>query len=313
MPISNFPGGFSNGVNVRGLPILNTYSGTVFWVDSVSGSNGNKGSFDRPFATIDYAIGKCTAGKGDNIMVKALHTETISAAAGIALDVSGVSVIGLGVGNSRPVITLDTGATTTVAVTAANVTLRNLIFSANYADITACITTTKKGTNIIGCDFVDTATNMNFLTPIKATSTTNNDSDGLRVEDCLWSTPDAAALEFLEVNANLEKLVLRNNRVYAVAGTATPLILCAGTKVLSGASIEWNFIQNGNTANDVFIDNGGSTGQSGIVAFNLVGNLDTTGAQTFGAATGLQFFENYSTSTSTEAGALAQAADTPLS
>ncbi|MCK4815623.1 hypothetical protein KA005_07630, partial [bacterium] len=74
MPISNYPKGFANGINLRGLPILNTYPGKVFWVDSETGSDGNKGTFDRPFGTIDYAVGRCTADRGDVILVKANHS-----------------------------------------------------------------------------------------------------------------------------------------------------------------------------------------------------------------------------------------------
>jgi len=29
---SNFPHGFAHGVTIRGVPILNVYSGNVFWV-----------------------------------------------------------------------------------------------------------------------------------------------------------------------------------------------------------------------------------------------------------------------------------------
>ena len=79
MPISNYPNGFANGVNIRGVPVLNTYGGNVFWVDSGAGSNGNKGTFDRPWATIDYSIGKCTASNGDVVMVKPGHAETLAA------------------------------------------------------------------------------------------------------------------------------------------------------------------------------------------------------------------------------------------
>ena len=87
MPISNY-GRFREGVNIGGMPILNSYAGNVFWVDSGAGSNGNKGTFARPFATIDYAIGQCTANNGDLIMVMPGHTETVTAAAGIAVDVA---------------------------------------------------------------------------------------------------------------------------------------------------------------------------------------------------------------------------------
>ena len=61
MPISNYPNGFSQGVSILGMPVLNSYAGSVFWVNSNGGSDGNKGTRERAFGTLDYAIGKCTA------------------------------------------------------------------------------------------------------------------------------------------------------------------------------------------------------------------------------------------------------------
>ena len=58
MPASNYPYGFLNGLTVKGVPILNTYSGNVFWVDSVAGSDGNSGTQNQPFASINGAIAK---------------------------------------------------------------------------------------------------------------------------------------------------------------------------------------------------------------------------------------------------------------
>lgn len=129
MSISNYPGGFPNGVNIRGIPILNSYSNKVWWVHSEGGSNGNAGTFDRPFDTIDYAIGRCTASRGDVIMVKAGHVETVTAAAGLALDVIGVSIIGLGTGALRPNINFTTAVGASVSVTAANCSMTNFLFT----------------------------------------------------------------------------------------------------------------------------------------------------------------------------------------
>ena len=78
MGLTNFP----NGISSFGVPVLGggaiTTTGSIFFVDSVTGSNGNSGAdSDHPFATIDYAIGKCTANKGDHILVMPGHNEAI--------------------------------------------------------------------------------------------------------------------------------------------------------------------------------------------------------------------------------------------
>lgn len=307
---SNYPSGFANGVSIRGLPVLSAYAGKIVWVDSVNGSNGNKGTFDRPLASITKALTFCTASRGDIIVLKPKHAETITAAGGIDVNIAGVAVVGIGVGAQRPTITYTTANTATMLVSAADVVLDNMLFRANFLSIAAAIDTSKTDTKFHNLSFVDTDSTHNFLTPIKVTSTSNNVADGLNVIGCRWNAAAAGALEFIEVNGNLDRLIARENFICSV-GTASPLILSAGTKVLTNADICWNRLQNANTSGDIFINNGGSA-NTGLVAYNIAGNLDVTGAQDFGAATGLQFFENYVTSTSTEAGALAQAADTPL-
>ena len=139
---TNFPSGVkSRGVPVEGLggigsPLLTT--GNVYHVDSGADAADNDNAATnpkQPAATLDGAIGKCTANNGDVILVAPGHSETISAAAAITFDVAGITVIGMGVGNSRPTITLDTATSTDIDVTAADVQIHNMIFSMNYADI----------------------------------------------------------------------------------------------------------------------------------------------------------------------------------
>jgi hypothetical protein len=132
MAMSNYPNGFENGLTIRNQPILSTHSGNIFWVgrtpEGQAGSNGYSGTFNWPFATIDFAIGKCTANHGDIILVKAGHTETITAAGAIACDVAGVSIIGIGTGADRPTVTFgSTDNSASITISAASVTIENII------------------------------------------------------------------------------------------------------------------------------------------------------------------------------------------
>ncbi|MCR4339895.1 MAG: hypothetical protein NUW01_08425 [Gemmatimonadaceae bacterium] len=124
--IAQYPKGFTSGVTVRGLPILNSYSGNVWYVDS-NGAQIGDGKFNRPFAAIDTAINHASA--GDIIVVKAGHTETLVAAGAITLDVAGLSVVGEGTGNNRPKLTFTPLAVGTAPVswTAANVSFENIV------------------------------------------------------------------------------------------------------------------------------------------------------------------------------------------
>jgi len=97
----------------RELDAMGRTSGNVFYVDSgaANATDNNAGdSWDKPLATLDAAVGKCTASNGDKIYVAAGHAEAVIAAAGLDFDVAGIEVIGLGIGTSRPTITLGTAA-----------------------------------------------------------------------------------------------------------------------------------------------------------------------------------------------------------
>jgi len=114
------------GAPVTGGDLFTT--GSIFWVDSSTGSDtalGTKKS--APLATIDTAIGKCSANKGDVIIVFAGHSETLTSS--ITVDVAGVSIIGLGTGNTRPSLTANfSSAGNTINITAADVRIKNLRF-----------------------------------------------------------------------------------------------------------------------------------------------------------------------------------------
>lgn len=164
MPLSNYPNGFPGGVTIRGLPIVLSHPGQVFWVSSVTGSNTGKGTLQKPFATIDYAIGRCAADAGDVILVLPRHTENISGAGFIAADVAGPAIIGLGTGSNVPTLTW-TAAAATIGVSAANVSFMNMKFVNNFADVVTMFSVTGAGDGLSfeKCVFTDTSTVLNAI------------------------------------------------------------------------------------------------------------------------------------------------------
>jgi hypothetical protein len=134
---SIFGNGFAQGVVIRGVPLVQTHPGKVFFVGNGSAklpgekgaSNGNKGGLFDPFSTIDYAVGQCVADRGDVIFVKPGHVETVTAAAGLDLDVAGIALVGLGSGSNRPTINFTTATTADMDVDAANITMVNFLFT----------------------------------------------------------------------------------------------------------------------------------------------------------------------------------------
>src|SRR5258705_1677161 len=109
--LSAYPEGFGGGVSVRGLPLITSFAGNVYWVSSSSGSDGGKGTRERPFATLAYAISRCTANQGDVIFVAPGHTETITSATALPFNVAGVTIVGVGAGATRPTFTFTTANT----------------------------------------------------------------------------------------------------------------------------------------------------------------------------------------------------------
>lgn len=321
MPMSSFPGGFKDGIVVRGIPLVQSHPGKVFWVYNGSallagqkaGSDGNDGSFNAPFSTLDYAIGRCTANRGDVIFVKPGHSETYSAADGFSLDVAGVAVVGLGSGSLKPKFILDTADTADVNISAANCALVNVQFEAGFADIVRAIQITAAYATILNVDFVDQAADENFLTPIKCTSTTDNNADGLWVEGCTWFSPDALGVEFIEGNADIRYAYIADN-VIIHEGTDSPLVLMATGKDLKMTRILRNYKSTKDTAAAIFLDiDTTGTNNSGIVAYNMMGHADVTGAHGLTAAdNGFRFFQNYSTSVNNLSGLLLPAADVDL-
>ena len=130
---TNFP----NGLRSRGVPLpsggMPPTGGNVFHVDSghTDASDNNAGSNPaKPLTTIDAAVGKCTENNGDQIWVYPGHAETVSAAAGLDLDVAGITIIFLGNGNDRGTVTFGAAVTADMDVDAADITLINPRFVA---------------------------------------------------------------------------------------------------------------------------------------------------------------------------------------
>ena len=101
---SNFPNGFMGGVTIRGVPIQQLYPGQVFWVNNSSvlgvnqhaGSDQQSGIYTHPVATVDTAISRCTASRGDIIVIMPGHNEGSSTANAEVFDLNkaGIAVIG---------------------------------------------------------------------------------------------------------------------------------------------------------------------------------------------------------------------------
>ena len=310
---TNFPSGVqSRGVPVEGFggigsPLLTM--GNIYHVDSGADTadDDNAGTNPKqPLATLDGAINKTTASNGDVILVHPGHAETISAAAAITFDVAGVTVIGMGVGNSRPTVTLDTATTTDIDVTADDVQIHNMIFSMNYADIVEVFDLSAAGFVLNKCRFVDTATNMNFVDLIKGT-TTNNQCDRLECTNNVILSPDTGNNGVIDIGGDIDALVFNNNYISMGVQDSEAIISVATGKDVTNCEIAYNHIYRLNTAGDLLIDSD-TTANSGVIAHNRIGHADT-GSEVLIDADGVRQFDNLGTATNTASGYVLPAID----
>ena len=310
---TNFPSGVqSRGVPVEGFggigsPLLTM--GNIYHVDSGADTadDDNAGTNPKqPLATLDGAINKTTASNGDVILVHPGHAETISAAAAITFDVAGVTVIGMGVGNSRPTVTLDTATTTDIDVTADDVQIHNMIFSMNYADIVEVFDLSAAGFVLNKCRFVDTATNMNFVDLIKGT-TTNNQCDRLEFTNNVILSPDTGNNGVIDIGGDIDALVFNNNYISMGVQDSEAIISVATGKDVTNCEIAYNHIYRLNTAGDLLIDSA-TTANSGVIAHNRIGHADT-GSEVLIDADGVRQFDNLGTATNTASGYVLPAID----
>lgn len=315
---SNYPNGFANGVVVRGVPLLDLHPGKIFWVNgsSVLAEGGiagadttGSGTYKRPFATIDYAIGRCTASRGDIIAVMPGHSETVETDGGIALDVAGVAVVGLGTGTLRPKIVLDTAAAAAVTVSAANVSIVNLVLEASFADVTNAIDVTAANLAVVGCEFSEEGANLNFVDIINASSTTDNTADGLHVEGCVSTAIDTAIDTFIVTAADLNRLVVKNNNVQHLNANALHLVEALTGKDLTNVIITDNYYATLDAAGFVAISADTTTANTGVVARNGFMSRDTVGELVATAGTNFSFIENFSSSVIDASGYILPARD----
>jgi hypothetical protein len=311
MPMSNFPAGFKDGVSIRGVPLTQTHPGKVFWVSNSSvqlpnqkaGSNGNDGSFNAPFSTIQKAVDTAVASRGDVIFVKPGHAESVSAAGGLALNKAGVAIVGLGRGSLRPTITLDTANTATISVAASNVTVSNILFKANFLNIATCfdIANAQVANDLVvdNCEFRDNSVILNFVACVKV-GTTANIADGLtlsnnKVHAAILTTVPAGQT-FCVTASIIHRLTMVNNVVIYPKDLAdTPCLLEAGALNLTQAVIDNNYVfRPATSTTNGHLIGSSSTACSGFISNNLVAHLDASAALIIPTGTKFSFFNNYS-------------------
>ena len=162
---------------------------------------------DHLFLTIDAAINKCVAERGDVIIVAPGHTETVVAAAGIDVDVANVSIIGLGKGDDRPTINFTTATTADIDIDAANVLIDNIYFDLTGIDeLAAPIDVNAANFTIQNCEFLMADSGGQAVNAI----TTDANAGNMKVLNCKFLAPNAGANDAINLTGATNGVEIRN-------------------------------------------------------------------------------------------------------
>lgn len=281
----NQPGGINTIVNES----LTT--GNIWFVNSATGTNGAGYGVnpDYPFASLDYAVSRVTNNNGDRIYVMTGHTETLTAA-GSSLGNGGVfigatlsndiEIIGLGNGRKRPIFNYTTAAAASMNITAANVTLRNLVFNpVGVSAVTAAVNVTGADVWFDKCEFqLNDGTFSAVLGILTAATATR-----LKVTNCRFLGPATATqtcTACIQHEAGIDYVIqgceFAGKMTQAIKNVATVLggsidnnraVIATGTLFVTMAAASTPFISN----NRINVPSGTTpiTAAAGFVAGNI--------------------------------------------
>lgn len=304
MGISNYPGGFKDGVTIKGVPLTLTNPGKVFFVSnadvlldenqSLAGvDQAGGGTYQKPFRTIDFAIGQCTASRGDVIIVLPGHVEDIASATSLVADIAGVAIIGLGTGTLQPQLNFSATASS-VEIDAANVSLVNMNLKADVSAVVVGINVDAAGFTMQDCVMDFNATGDDFVTMI--------DIDGVNgaslLNNKLIAEDTAGCDEAIRLD-DCDNVTISGNHIYgdfsdgAIIGEGA-----AGVNL----TITDNTIYNSDTTAGFVIDL--NVAFTGIMANNRCGTLFATAPETALDPGSMLCLENYVCNAVDESGAL---------
>lgn len=205
------------------------HPGDVWWVHATTGTDGAGYGYnpDQPVATLDYAIGKCTANKGDTIYLMPGHAENIGSATACAIDVAGVRIVGLGQGSLRPTLTITTATTATIAISAANVWIENVLVVGNFLNIASAFTVTAGGLTVKNVETRDTSVILGALIQFSiATGCHDITFDGYKHVGVTGGLT-APATNVIVCAGTYDRLTIKNSRIHCFT-SAAPVALSAG-------------------------------------------------------------------------------------
>lgn len=285
-------------LTIGGMPVLGgggvsipPTTGNVFFVHSGTGNNTTYAgtTAQAPFATINYAMGFCTASKGDQIIVMPGHAENITAATTLAVNVAGVSIIGLGRGRNRPVLSF-TNTAGKIPITGANCRLSNLVFLADVSAVVTGISVEANDVEIDNCyfGFVDTGDDFAIMVLVSGVDRLNCHHNHFVAENAAGCN---AGIQIVDA---LDTIFAYN----IMEGDYTTANINGVTTLSTGLFVIGNFLRNSDTTAGVLLTTAANS--TGLAAYNSGGTLYSTNITAPWANTGLLSIENYVVNVVTE-------------
>ncbi len=258
-------------------------TGNTFYVKS--GQTGDGSASTSPISTIDAAIGLCTASNGDRSIVMPGHVETVTAAAGVALDVAGVTIVGVGYGSNRPTVNFTTAVGASFAVTAANCVVYNLLFTGGFDALTNPISVAAADFALVSCEYRDVTGQCTDCVLTTAAA------DRMQIRDFRYDGATAAGTNAAIAIVGGDRITIDG---FNIDGNFAVGCIDIRTTATTDLEVRNGFARTRNSADIILIDT--ITASTGMIGPNISCRLQDNAAnvtEAFTAAT-MVYFQNIS-------------------
>lgn len=291
MGLTHFP----NGISSFGVPVMGSAgnipftTGTYFFVDSTTGNNANDGlDKDHPFADVDYAVGQCTANKGDVILVMPNHAETLTTGGAWTLDKEGIYLVGLGGGDNRPMVTVALSTGADIGVDSDSITISNFYFDLTGVDaLTGLIDVNDNHCTIENCEFLVSDSGGQAEDAILGDA----NADNLKVLNCEFYAVTTCSQSAVH-SAGTTNIEIANCWMDGYFGEGIMYCSAASTQL----NVHHNFIRTLTTDSGPWNLGATSVASLGILAYNVLSVSSSDGRDKITTEGGqASHFENYVT------------------
>lgn len=278
MPTTGFPGGITSP-SIGGRPV----AGRIWYVGNRSGLPSSNGKDpEHPFSSVNAALAKNIAKRGDVIRVLPGHIDSLSAADALSALVENVTIEGMGEGNQRGIIRWTADAATLLMDQPGTV-IRNLRLQlagdpAGTTAITtaAAITVSAAGCVIRDCDW-DVGVDADQIITVGLVTTAGG--KGLVMEDNLIHGAKAAEITAAGTVIRLtgaDRFVFRRNYVSAALATDTDGLIETLTTASLDIDISDNYFYSNGAGSTCALDFGADLVNTGRIQRNFC-TVDTDG------------------------------------